>query len=410
MRNQGFEFFFVRKIVLFPALADISVYIGITFLCNKKMVNFNAKNMGLLLYKSILHPVRELEKASQEMAEGNLNTPIEYQSRDELRVLAESFRRSEKTIRAYIWDIDRAMKEISNGNFDIQPTQTFIGDFKQIEDSIGYMITNISQKLQQVDVASGQVSSGANQISDSAQALAQGATEQASAIEQLLAAVSSVSENFNINARQTQQASTLAAAATNSIRQSNEHMQQLIASINNVNSMSRDIRKITKVIEDIAFQTNILSLNAAVEAARAGSAGKGFAVVANEVRNLAIKSAEAAKMTSDLIEKSVEVIDTSVVQTESTANLLDGAVHSVMDTMTIIAEISTATSSQIQVIKQINIGLEQISSVVQTNSASSEESAASGEELSSQAALLKEITSSFQLKKLAGTELSFGRD
>lgn len=378
-----------------------------TWVATKSLVFFTASfavffsvMMGLLLRKSILMPVRELEKAAKDMAEGSLNTSITYQSQDELGILANSFRASERTIRSYIQDIDRAMKEMAKGNFDLEPTQPFIGDYKQIEESISHMIENISLRFQQIDVAANQVSSGADQISDSAQALAQGATEQATEIEQLLAAVNSVSKNFDINARQTQQASTLAAEATNAIQSSNQYMQQLIVSINNVNTMSRDISKITKMIEDIAFQTNILSLNAAVEAARAGSSGKGFAVVANEVRNLAVKSAEAAKMTSDLIDKSVEVIDASVVQTESTANLLDSAVHSVMDTMTIISEISAETTNQIQVIQQINTGLDHISSVVQTNSANSEESAASSEELASQAAVLKDITSSFQIKKL----------
>lgn len=357
-----------------------------------------AVGMGVLIRRSIVKPVKELELAALDMSRGKLNSEITYQSKDELGALADSFRSSTKTIRSYIQDIDRAMYEMSQGNFDLAPSQPFVGDFKQIDDSITQMLVNMSQKLRQVDFASSQVLSGADQISAGAQSLAQGTTEQASAVVDLLSSVNGISENIKFNAQQTKEASLLAAEATSSIESSNEHMQHLMVAINDVSSISRDISKITKVIEDIAFQTNILSLNAAVEAARAGAAGKGFSIVASEVRNLAIKSAEAAKTTSELIAKSVDVIGNGVLQTESTAKLLEGAVSAVKDTRQIITEISSATSEQANVIKLINTGLDQISSVVHKNSASSEESAASSEELAGQATVLKDITSSFKLK------------
>ncbi len=347
--------------------------------------------------KGIVSPIKEIESAAKNMSQGVLNANIQYQSKDEMGSLANSMRTSMSTIQSYVNDIARGMGELANRNFNIKPTNPFIGDFKPIEDSIQRMVKEVSSALAQINIAADQVSIGADQVSSGAQALAQGATEQASSVQQLSASITEISNQVKYNAENSNRAADMAQGATVAISTSNEQMQQLMTSMSEIEAKSNEISKIIKTIDDIAFQTNILALNAAVEAARAGDAGKGFAVVADEVRNLAGKSAEAAKDTTLLIEGSIDAVNTGVNLTQVTADDLLGVVDGANETTKTIQGINVATNEQAAAISQINIGLEQISTVVQTNSATAEESAAASEELSGQAMMLKQLIATFKL-------------
>ncbi len=366
-------------------LAGISVAVGIL--------------VAFVLAQSISKPVKEIELAAISMAKGDLSVTIKHKSKDELGILAENMRKSMKTLKTYIDDIDYAMGEFANNSFFInEPVMPFVGDYKNIETSIRKFIVEMSKTISKISTAANQVTNNSEQVSLSAQHLAQGSTQQANSVEELSTSITEISTQVKENAQKAELAKDLAETAKTGITTSNEQMQNLMTAMNNISTKSVEISKIIKTIEDIAFQTNILALNAAVEAARAGAAGKGFAVVADEVRNLAGKSAQAAKSTTTLIEDSVASIGEGVQFAQSTAKELLGTVDSVQQTTTVISDIAVISKEQSASIKELVEGIDQISAVVQTNSATSEESAAASQELSSLANLLNELVRKFKIR------------
>lgn len=348
--------------------------------------------------KRALKPIGLLETAAQELSKGNLHVDIPYRSNDELGHLAHSLRSSINTLSTYVTDIDRAMAEMSEGNFDIVPSQPFIGDFENIERSIGKFIDNISSALREMDQAANQVSISSEMVASNAETLAQGATEQAASVEELSASISEISTKVHENALNSSKANDMSQGAAIAVTSSNNQMNNLMEAMNEINDKSSQISKIIKTIEDIAFQTNILALNAAVEAARAGAAGKGFAVVADEVRNLANKSSDAAKNTTALIEDSVGAVNNGVRLAQETAADLGSVVDGANSTTEIIEFIDNASNEQANLLGQITVAVNAISSIVQTNSATSQESAAASEEVSGQAQLLKSLIGRFKTK------------
>lgn len=274
---------------------------------------------------------------------------------------------------------------------------------RSVEDILGKSLTDLVEKLHvlisSLSKTATQVSVGAGQVSDGAQALSAGATEQAATVEELTASAVSVAEQAVRNAASVQKAYEYVELAGQGIISSNEYMEKLNNSMRKIGQSSHEISKIIKLVEDIAFQTNILALNAAVEAARAGNAGKGFAVVADEVRNLAAKSAEAAKKTSDLIQKSVATVSEGEQLADHTRKLLLTVSENSDMVVKSIKEIETASKEQASAIEEINQGLSQVSTVVQTNAATAEESSAASEELATQAELLQQEIGKFKLRK-----------
>ncbi len=355
----------------------------------------------LILNKDLTLPVRELEAAAQDIAGGNLDTSITYTSKDELGILAGSFRRTCQVLSSVIDDLSSLMDEMADGNFDIRTRaeQNYVGDFGPILKSIRKMNRNLSSTLRQIEDVGDQVASGSDQVSSGAQGLSQGATEQASAIEELAAAINEISQDVKNTSENAKMASDQVENAGGDLTVSNQKMQEMITAMSEISEKSGEIGKIIKTIEDIAFQTNILALNAAVEAARAGSAGKGFAVVADEVRNLASKSAEAAKNTTMLIESSIQAVENGTRIADSTAEALLSTVESTRKAVDLVEKITEAAERQSNSIQEITQGVDQISSVVQTNSATSEESAAASEELAGQSQMLKALIRRFKLRE-----------
>lgn len=311
---------------------------------------------GVFISSSIKKPLNKIVDVSKRVADGDLDVTVDIDTRDEIGVLAQAFRR---------------------------------------------MTDNINDAMTNINNAAEQVAAGAKQVSDSSMELSQGATEQASSIEELTASLEEISSQTKLNAQNANQANELAETAENNAVQGNEQMSGMLKAMEEINDSSENISKIIKVIDEIAFQTNILALNAAVEAARAGQHGKGFAVVAEEVRNLAARSANAAKETTDLIEGSIKKTENGTKIANETANALNKIVGDVAKAASLVGDIAVASNEQATGIAQVNQGIMQVSQVVQTNSATSEESAAASEELSSQAELLREAVSKFKLKKVS---------
>lgn len=349
----------------------------------------------------IAKPIKKVTTVAQQIADGNFDVELSVNSKDEVGQLAKAFNLTiERLInyQGYIDEISETLLSVSNGDLTVTAKREYVGQFKKLKDNMQALLTNLNSTLLQINESAAQVDSGAEQVANGAQALSQGATEQASSIEELSASITEVTEQIRKSADNAKSAHDKAEFAEKELHSSNGQMKDMITAMDQITLKSSEITKIIKIIDDIAFQTNILALNAAVEAARAGAAGKGFAVVADEVRNLAGKSAEAAKSTTVLIGETIEAVENGSQIANRTADSLNKSAKVIIDAVSLIDEIARSSQEQATAIVQINQGIEQISSVVQTNAATAEESAAASEELSGQSNMLKELISEFKLR------------
>lgn len=355
---------------------------------------------SFVVIRLIKTPISEIENAAIKMAEGDLDVTISYTSKDELGVLSEQVRRLIRKLQIIIDDENKFLAKMAVGDFTVDSAceEEYTGGFYPLLVSFRGITEKLNDTMLQISQSSSQVAAGSEQVSTGAQVLSQGTTEQASSIQELAATINEISSKVSQNADNARQANAMAGSVSAEMNTSNGKMQQMIQAMDDISNCSSEISKIIKTIEDIAFQTNILALNAAVEAARAGTAGKGFAVVADEVRNLASKSAEASKNTSILIENSLKAVENGTLIAGETAQSMIQAVNDVNEMTDIIGQISEASSNQADAVSQVTLGIDQISSVVQTNSATAEESAAASEELSSQSQLMKSLVGRFHLK------------
>ncbi len=337
-------------------------------------------------------------------------------SNDEIGVLADIFDGTIDRLKGYIGEISSILESIAEGNLTRETTQDYVGDFASIkgsldgildkvgdfvsiQNSLNDILSKLNNTLSGIVESSESVSNGAEQMSIGAQALSQGAVEQASAVEEVDGTVRSISEQVKKTAENAEHASEKVDLVSGQILECNNKMNEMIQAMEEINESSNEIGKIIKTIESIASQTNILALNAAVEAARAGEVGKGFAVVAEEVRELAGKSAEASKSTTELIEHSISAVRDGTKIVNETAEQLQTVVSGAKEVVDTTGWIAEAARTQADSVVEVQERISQISDVVQTNSATAEESAATSQKLSSQAELLKNLVGRFRVKR-----------
>lgn len=352
--------------------------------------------------RKMLKPIDYVVTAAQSISEGNLDIDIKTESNDEIGKLASAFQETAVSLRSIIEDEAYLLREMAEGNFNVNSKveKAYKGDFLPILVSLKEINGKLSDTLGQINESSTQVSSASNQMAITSQSLAQGATEQASAVQELLATVNEVSEQVEKNALGASDASKKADTVGGYAKESNVQMADMTDAMDKITNASREIAEIIGAIENIASKTNLLSLNAAIEAASAGEAGKGFAVVAEEIRQLAGQSAKAASNTRQLIETSIREVENGTRIADNTAKSLEKVTAGVIEIVQIAEAVRDSSEHQASSMEEVTKGIEQISEVVQSNSATAEESSATSEELSAQADELKNLVGRFTLKQI----------
>lgn len=355
--------------------------------------------------KSVSGPLGKITQAAMQMEKGELGladgteVSMGICSNDEIGILGEIFEDTIRRLRSYIGEIAEVLGAIAEGDLTKNVNQDYMGDFFTIKESLDSILGALNQTMGQIAASAGHVSNGSDQVSASAQSLAQGATEQASAVTEISTTITGISEGAKQTAQAAEEVGHFVNQAGAQLNISMESVRELNESMENISNDSKEIGTIIATIENIAFQINILSLNAAVEAARAGTAGKGFAVVADEISSLASKSDEAAKATKELIEKSAATIVEGAKVVNRVTESLEKTGELAGNVTVKMEEVVDAVANQTLAMEQVATGVEQISAVVESNSATSQECAAASQEMSSQSGLLKELIYAFRLKE-----------
>lgn len=351
------------------------------------------------IIKNSLHPITYITAGAAELEKGNLKINIDVNTNDELGRLAKGINHISETMNNYVQDISQQLSSMASNNMDIEIKQKYIGDFIPIQTSIEQIAKSLNETLHRITVSADDVASGSVSVSDGAQILSKGALEQEAAIEELAVSIESLSDDVKANADDAQKMSLIVKEVGENIKISNEEMEQLVNAMADIRTSSAGIEQILKTIGEIARQTNLLSLNASIEAARAGLAGKGFAVVADEIRNLAEKSGEALQQTSELIENSFESVKRGTNIADETAKSLFAVVEGAKEISGSVDKISIASQNQKRVLEELVKSIDLIAEVVQSNTNAVQESVSTSEKLSEQSKLLHRLINKFHLKQ-----------
>lgn len=343
--------------------------------------------INILIATKIAYPIRAAANGLKNLSEGDLHTEIESVrlTGDETGLLITSLHTTVDELKGYIDDIERVLQSITDGKLNVSIDKEYSGDFVSIKDNLTSIIKALGGTFATANSASKNLLSGAREVETASQSLAEASTLQASAVVEISSSIDNIADSTKANSEDVARVNGLTKEAKAEADHGDEQMQRLTSAMNEISVASQNIAKIMKVIDDIAFQTNILALNASVEAARAGQHGRGFAVVADEVRNLAGKSADASAEIAEMINDSIEKIKVGTELADDTASELKKIVADIDEIANVMDNIAQASASQSEATEQIRSGIEHISTAVQNNSATSEECAASSVELARQA-------------------------
>jgi methyl-accepting chemotaxis protein len=360
-----------------------------------------AKRIATIISKGISKPLAELEGRFGTFAEGDIRTSFPTSTaQDEIAGLMNASHDMAERLQMIIGDVERLCAEMSEGNFNVESdcAEAYKGDLAGLYVSIKEMNKNVSDALREVEAVSDQVNSGATNLAEAAQSLAEGATDQAASVQEMLATMNTVSDGLKNTAARVDEAYVEATRCAEDAKQSHAEMGNMVMSMNRINETSKKIENIIAEIESIASQTNLLSLNASIEAARAGEAGRGFAVVADEIRDLADQSAKAVVDTRELVSNTLREIEEGTHVAHRTADVLNGVVDAIQKIAETSKTLSENTQIQAEAVEQADHGIARISEVVQSNSAAAQESYATSEELSAQATTMHNLVAQFKLK------------
>lgn len=385
--NEASHSLNIQIIIIFAIIIFVTLLAVIT---STKFSKFVAKLFA--------EPIMHVKEASIKLAQGDLNIEIEKMYPDEIGEMTDAFKEAAEHLKMYINELNRGLGEVALGNFDISTEVDFRGDFKALEHAIETIISSLSGTLKNINEAAEQVALGAGQMAESAQALAEGATDQAGSVEELTATIQNITEAVVNSSEKAKQSHESAEEFEKAAEKSNEDIKLLNTAMERINDTSKQIANIIAEIEDIASQTNLLSLNASIEAARAGEAGKGFAVVADQIGKLASDSANSAVNTKKLIENSIIEIEHGNDITSKTTAAIESVIEGIKMLAVSTKEISELSDAQADAMRQLEMGVEQISEVIQNNSAAAQETSATSEELSAQSDNLEGLVGQFKLK------------
>lgn len=357
--------------------------------------------MGLTITDLFKKPIRELEVAAGKLSKGEMDAEITYLADDEIGNLAKSFKEAFAFMSDVIGDTCFLLESLAESNFRVKSTKTdrYVGEFTRILSSMRTMVNNLDTTMKQINESSEQVALGSIQMAESAQSLAEGATEQAGAVEELTATVENVNNMAQESAAVAEKSAEETRRSAMEAEEGKQSMQHLVQAMDNISKVSLEIQEIIGAIEDIASQTNLLSLNASIEAARAGEAGKGFAVVADQIGKLASDSAQSAVQTRELIGKALEEIKNGNQMTQETVIVFEKIIENMNGFVDAARGASDSSKAQADILRQVQDGIEQIAEVVQTNSAAAQETSAASEELSAQSDTLKALVGQFKLRE-----------
>lgn len=387
----------IAKVGIFstPSRAVGILLLVLVFIINLILFRTVTKN----LTKALVEPIYELQEAVNKIKTGDLDVKIAYQSKDELGELADGLREAGEYINVVISDAGRVLGEMAEGHFDVtsEVEDSYVGDFEELLTSMNKLKDEMNHVLNRIKISSEQVMVGADQLAGSAQGLAEGATDQSGAIEELSATIQNVANIADQSAQNAVQAAESATNAAEDAKKSREEVKELTEAMARITATSEEIQNIIAAIENIASQTNLLSLNASIEAARAGEAGRGFAVVADQIGKLAADSAQSAVETKELINKSLIEVEAGNSIVENTMESFNTVLANMESFAGMASGAAEASKEQAEMLRQIEIGIEQITEVVESNSAAAEETSAVSEELSAQATNLEQMISHFVL-------------
>lgn len=379
---------------------SILIQVVLIFFLSVVLIVLSFIKLYRFIRKEVVQNLEVVTNEAKQLSEGKLNLNFNMDCKTkEMIALSNSLDISTKQLSKYINAIDLSMEEFSKGNLALECQESFIGDFAKIEKSLEKFSLNISHTLEEVVIASDQVAAGADEISNGALELSFGVTKQANGVKELSATIDDISEKITTTADNVKGINELMVDTCDMVGNGNNKMKEMMDAMAKITQKSMQVKEIIKTMDDITFQTNLLALNAAIEAARAGTSGKGFAVVADEVRNLAQSSSDAAKNIEELIQDTIVAVEQGSRIATETAEILEKINQRSSEIDEKVDEVAIFAKKQIEGINQITNEVNQISSVVQSNSETSEQSAAASEELTAQAQLLHELTQQFNLKK-----------